>query len=59
LGDEVYLNIGFLHHPECFRPQAHAYWRIRLPWIAVSDGRPHIDGYSRPRDPAMGNPAER
>jgi hypothetical protein len=59
LADEIYLTIGFLDHPERFRPQAHAYWRMRLPWIRIADALPHIDGYSRRRDPTLGNPADR
>jgi hypothetical protein len=59
LGDELYLTIGFLDHPERFRPQTHAYWRMRLPWIELPDDLPRIDGYSRRRDPVLGNPADR
>lgn len=59
LNDELYVTIGFFDHPERFRPQAHAYWRQRLPWVDFSDDLPRIDTYSRPRDPALGNPADR
>jgi hypothetical protein len=59
LPDELYVTIGFLDRPERFRPQAHAYWRLRLPWIDFADGLPRIDGYSRSRDPAFGNPSDR
>jgi len=59
IADESYVNIGFLDHPERFKPQAHAYWRMKLPWLEMDDGLPRIDGYSRDRDPAYGTPAER
>lgn len=57
--DELYLNIGFMDHPERFRPQAHAYWRMKLPWIAFADGLPRTDAYSRERDPELGFPKDR
>ncbi|UCI34830.1 GFA family protein [Mesorhizobium sp. B4-1-4] len=59
LSNEIYVTIGFFDHPERFSPQAHAYWRLRLPWVEFSDDLPRIDTYSRPRDPAFGNPADR
>jgi hypothetical protein len=59
LGDELYVTIGFLDRPEGFRPQAHAYWRMRLPWIEFADDLPHVGGYSRRRDPAFGDPVDR
>jgi hypothetical protein len=59
LPDEVYVSIGFMDHPERFEPQAHAYWRMRLPWLRFADDLPTIDTYSRRRDPAAGNPADR
>ena len=59
LPDELYLTIGFLDDPERFVPEAHAYWAERLPWVEFADGLPRRDGYSRPRDPAVGTPAER
>ena len=55
----IYLAIGFLDHPERFAPQAHAYWRMRLPWLDFADALPRIDGYSRGRDPDVGDPANR
>ena len=57
--DELYLAIGFLDRPEGFKPQAHAYWRMRLPWVAFDDGLPQIDEYSRERDPTYGKPKDR
>ncbi len=57
--DELYVALGFLEHPERFRPDAHAYWREKLPWIEFSDRLPRIDGYSRLRDPALGPPNQR
>ena len=57
--DEFYLAIGFLDRPEAFKPQAHAYWRMRLPWVAFDDGLPQIEEYSRERDPAYGKPKDR
>lgn len=57
--DELYINIGFLDSPERFRPQAHAYWRMKLPWLDFADDLPRVDGYSRARDPATGYPIDR
>ncbi len=59
LPDEFYLTIGFLDHPERFEPRAHAYWRLKLPWVEFADDLPRIDTYSRDRDPAFGNPNDR
>jgi len=59
LGDELYVAIGFMNQPERFEPQAHAYWRMRLPWLAFDDGLPCVDGYTRKRDPSAGNPNDR
>ena len=59
LPEELYVALGFLDHPERLRPQAHAYWSMRLPWVEFPDGLPRVDGYSRPRDPAHGNPKDR
>jgi hypothetical protein len=56
---ELYITLGFLHHPERFRPQAHAYWSEKLPWIEFADALPRIDEYSRERDPAIGTPRAR
>ena len=59
LPDEHYVTIGFLDHPERFQPMAHAYWRMRLPWVDFADDLPQVDGYSRRRDPNFGDPTER
>lgn len=59
LSDELYVALGFFDHPERFQPKAHAYWRMKLPWLDVADGLPREDGYSRPRDPDHGDPANR
>ena len=59
LRDELYVTIGFLDNPERFEPQAHAYWAMKLPWVAFADGLPRLDGYSRRRHSAFGNPADR
>jgi hypothetical protein len=59
LPDEVYLTLGFIDHPERFQPQAHAYWQERLPWVSFADHLPRIEGYSRPRDAALGAPRDR
>ena len=59
LSDELYLAIGFLDNPERFEPQAHAYWRMKLPWVDFADDLPRVDGYSRGRDLALGNPIDR
>ena len=57
--DELYLNVGFMDYPERFRPQAHAYWRMKLPWIKLADDLPRIDAYSRERNPEFGYPKDR
>ncbi|MBV8805421.1 MAG: GFA family protein [Sinobacteraceae bacterium] len=57
--NELYIALGFLHHPERFPPQAHAYWCEKLPWISFADKLPRIDGYSRERDAEHGTPADR
>jgi len=59
LSDELYLTIGFLDSPERFEPQAHAYWRMKLPWVDFADNLPRVDGYSRGRDPVFGDPIDR
>jgi hypothetical protein len=57
--DELYLTLGFFNKPEGLPPSAHAYWRLRLPWLDFADTLPRIEAYSRLRDPAIGTPAER
>jgi len=32
---------------------------MKLPWVNFGDGLPRTGGYSRRRDPALGNPADR
>jgi hypothetical protein len=59
LPHESYVSIGFMDAPEKFRPQAQAYWEMRLPFIIMDDCLPRVDGYSRTRDPALGNPRDR
>jgi hypothetical protein len=59
LREELYLTIGFLDNPERFLPRAHAYWRTRLPWVDFGDDLPRVEGYSRRRDPALGDPIDR
>jgi hypothetical protein len=59
IADEFYLSIGFFDHPERLHPAAHAYWDMRLPWLEFLDDLPRINGYSRARDAALGNPRER
>jgi hypothetical protein len=59
LADEIYLAIGFLDHPERFEPEAHAFWREKLPWLAFDDDLPRLDGYSRKRTAALGDPRDR
>lgn len=57
--NELYLAIGFLDRPERFAPQAHAFWRERLPWVAFADDLPRLEEYSRERDPTYGKPRDR
>jgi|ERR1700761_2845096 hypothetical protein len=59
LPDELYVTIGFFDHPERFRPEAHAYWGLRLPWVEFADSLPRVDGYSRERDASLGTPRDR
>ena len=59
LSDELYLTIGFLDNPERFKPQAHAYWQMKLPWVDMAHDLSRVDGYSRGRDPAFGDPIDR
>jgi hypothetical protein len=59
LPEELFVTIGFLDHPEKFRPEAHAYWGMRLPWVEITDTSPRINEYSRKRDPALGTPRDR
>ncbi|HUN97482.1 MAG TPA: GFA family protein [Bradyrhizobium sp.] len=59
LQDELYVTIGFLDHPERFRPEAHAYWGLRLPWLEISDWLPRIEEYSRRREASSGTPRDR
>jgi hypothetical protein len=40
-------------------PQAHAFWREKLPWVAFDDGLPRLDGYSRVRAATVGDPRDR
>ena len=59
LADELYVALGFLDHPDNFRPQAHAYWDEKISWIEFADALPRAQGHSRQRDPAFGNPKDR
>lgn len=59
LPGELYVTLGFFDHPDRLQPEAHAYWRMKLPWLEFADGLPRIDTYSRRRDARFGNPADR
>ncbi|TPI21022.1 MULTISPECIES: GFA family protein [unclassified Mesorhizobium] len=59
LADEFYVSIGFMDAPEKFAPQAQAYWEMRLPFIVMDDSLPRVNGYTRRRDPSLGNPRDR
>lgn len=59
LDNELYVSIGFLDHPERFKPWAHAYWDMKLPWVSFADDLPKVEGYTRQRAPALGFPATR
>ncbi|HIP78329.1 MAG TPA: GFA family protein [Kiloniellaceae bacterium] len=56
---ECYFSLGFFDRPEAFQPMAHAYWRMKLPWIEFADRLERIDGYSRTRDALLGYPSSR
>jgi hypothetical protein len=47
LDDEIYLAAGTLDHPEAVTPEAHAFWRERLPYLALVDELPRFDTFSR------------
>ena len=59
LADQIYFTVGFLDHPQRFAPEAHAYWKERLPFVDFADDLPRVDGYSQPRDPQHGSPKSR
>jgi hypothetical protein len=59
LDGEIWIAIGFMDQPERFEPQAHGYWKMKLPWIDFADDLPRFDTYSRKRDPSVGFPSER
>jgi hypothetical protein len=59
LADEFYVAIGFLDSPERFKPQAHAYWKMKLPWVSVADDLPKTAACTRQREPDFGYPSER
>jgi hypothetical protein len=59
IAGEYYFTIGFFDHPERFKPNAHGYWKLRLPWMEFADQLPRIDEYTRNRDPKLGNPNTR
>ena len=59
IAGELHLCIGFMDHPERFPPQAHSFWRLKLPWIKMADNLPRLETTSRERDPAFGDPANR
>ena len=56
---ERYFSVGFFDNPERFHPMAHAYWKMKLPWLEFADDLDRIDTYSRERDPRLGYPSER
>jgi hypothetical protein len=59
LADELFVTIGFFDNPERFVPQAHAYWKMKVPWISIADDLPKVDRYTRQRDSLLGNPNDR
>lgn len=56
---ELYVSLGFFDRPEAFEPVAHAYWRMKLPWLNFADNLDRIDTYSRTRNPRLGYPSDR
>lgn len=56
---EYWLTIGFMDNPERFKPEMHAFWSMKLPWVEFADDLPRTPGYSRRRDPAIGDPSTR
>lgn len=59
LPEELYICIGFMDAPERFPPEAHGFWRLRLPFIKMDDGLARTDTYTRDRDPSLGLPKNR
>jgi hypothetical protein len=59
LKDEIWLTIGFVDKPERFEPEAHGFWRMKLPWIQLADDLPRFETYTRQRDPTIGYPSDR
>jgi hypothetical protein len=59
LKDEIWLTIGFMDQPKRFEPQAHGYWRLKLPWIDFADHLPRFETYTQRRDPLIGYPVDR
>ncbi|MBZ9986853.1 GFA family protein [Mesorhizobium sp. BH1-1-5] len=59
LANEYWLTVGFMDHPERFKPAVHAFWSMKLPWVEFADDLPRLWRYSRPRDPAIGDPSSR
>lgn len=59
LPDEIYVNIGFMDHPEQFPPAAHAYWEMKLRFIEINDDLPKTITYTRDREPGLGFPNKR
>ncbi|HEV7247808.1 MAG TPA: GFA family protein [Shinella sp.] len=56
LPGEIYVCIGFMDAPERFPPQAHGFWRQRLPFIKMDDGLARVDAYTRRRTAPLGRP---
>lgn len=59
LENELWLTIGFMDQPEAFQPDAHGFWRFKLPWLTIADDLPRFDGYTRKRARHYGNPTDR
>lgn len=59
LEDEIWITVGFTDAPERFEPQAHGYWRMKLPWVKFADDLPRFETYTRERDAEIGYPVER
>ena len=59
LPDEIYVDSGFMDHPERFPPAAHGYWEMKLPFIEINDDLPKNDTYTRDRDVGLGFPNKR
>jgi hypothetical protein len=49
IGDRIYLMLGAMDMPACYKPTLHAHVREQLPYVHMPDGLPRYIGTSVPR----------